>query len=214
MTTNDTNAAGVAAPCLEVFSALTPHAIVERYRNGLVALDPRVLEMDDDVADRWFEPQDHVGLWSARALLTHLMDVEILNAMRIRRVLAEENPVFENWDEHAFLDSRLSRPGPDALLMPSGACVATVHTLRQTLASMLVQLSPEDWERKAMTPYQGEVTLLDIVRYVTWHLEHHAAFLNAKVNLVLGPAAEGDTSFEGCGEGCACASQSNEQTAG
>ena len=132
------------------------------------------------------------------------MDVETLNAMRFRRTIAEDCPVFENWDEHAFLDSRLSRPGPASLLMPTGACVATVHTLRQTLATMLVQLTGEDWDRRAMSPYLGETTLLEMVRYVTWHLEHHAAYLNAKVGALLGPAPDDETSFAGCGEGCGC----------
>ena len=214
MTSNDKATGGVMAPCRDVFDALGPHAVVERYRNGLAALDPRVLDMPDEQADRWFEQSEGVGLWSSRALLTNLMDAETLYAMRLRRTLAEENPVFENWDEHAFLDSRLSRPGADSLLMPCGACVAMLHTMRQTMATVLVQLTDEDWDRRAMNPYLGEVTMLEMVRYTTWHLEHHAAYLNAKVTLLLGPAQAGDESFAGCGEGCACASQQTAEQAG
>ena len=214
MSSNDKAAGGVMAPCQDVFAALGAHAIVERYRNGLAALDPRVLDMPDEQADRWFEQSEGVGLWSPRALLTHLMDAETLYAMRLRRTLAEEAPGFENWDEHAFLDSRLSRPGTDSLLMPCGACVAMLHTMRQTMATVLVQLNDEDWDRRAMNPYLGEVALLEMVRYVTWHLEHHAAYLNAKVTLVLGPAKVGEETFAGCGEDCACASQNGEDPAG
>lgn len=203
---NPASPATINAPCLDVFEKMGPHAIVERYRNGLASFDPRVLEMPDEQSDRWFEEGEGVGLWSCRALLTHLMDTEILYAMRIRRTLAEENPVFENWDEHAFLDSRLSRPGAESLLMPSGACVATLHTLRQTMATVLVQLAESDWDRLAMNPYLGEVSLLAMLRYLTWHLEHHAAYLNAKVTAVLGPASEAEQSFGGCGEGCGCVS--------
>lgn len=209
--TQQSNDAPVLAPCLDVFEALSPHGVVERFRAGLAALDPRVLEMSDEQADRWFEPAEGVGQWSCRALLTHLMDADVLYTMRLRRTLAEEAPVFENWDEHAFLDSRLCRPGESSLLMPTGALVATLHTLRQTLATVLVQLSEDDWERKAMNPYLGEVTMLQMLRYVSWHLEHHAAFMNAKVNLVLGPREEtAGEQWGGCGEGCACASKGSE----
>ena len=200
----------VLAPCLEVFEGLEPHAVVERFRAGIQALDPRVLDMTDEQADRWFEADEGVGLWSCRALLTHLMDAELLFTTRLRRILVEDGPVFENWDEHTFLDSRLCRAGEDSLLMPTGALVAALHTLRQTLATVLVQLGPADWDRRAMTPYQGEVAFLQILRYATFHIEHHAAFLNAKVNAVLGPAqaAEADGAWEGCGEGCGCVSNS------
>ena len=194
----------VAAPCLDLFDSLGPHEIVERYRVGLTALDPRVLDMSDEQADRWFAADSGVGLWSCRALLTHLMDAEILYAMRFRRTLAEDNPVFENWDEDAFMDSRLCRPGSQSLLMPTGAVVATLHTLRQTLATVLVQMTPEDWERKAMSPYLGEASFLTMLRYISWHFEHHAAFLNGKVNSVLGPAADAAEQQSGCGEGCSC----------
>jgi hypothetical protein len=196
--------APVQAPCREIFDGMAAHQVVERFRNGLAAIDPRVLEMPDDQADAWFGDSDGVGLWSCRALLTHLMDAEILYAMRLRRTIAEDNPVFENWDEHAFLDSRLCRPGDRSLLMPTGALVATIHTLRQTLATVLVQLDDEDWERRAMNPFLGEVSLLDMVRHACWHLEHHAAYLNAKVTRLLGPAMGADSKWGGCGEGCAC----------
>jgi hypothetical protein len=204
------DAGPVNAPCREIFDAMPAHAVVERFRNGLAAIDPRVLEMTDDQADRWFDASEGVGLWSCRALLTHQMDADVLYAMRLRRTLAEENPVFENWDEDAFLASRLCRPGERSLLMPVGAVVATIHTLRQTAATVLVQLDEDDWTRRAMNPYLGEVTLLEMLRYVSWHFEHHAAFLNAKANLLLGAPSGSDASWGGCGEGCACVGEDGD----
>ena len=209
MTTNtasNNDPASVVAPCLDIFDALEPHALVERYRAGVQALEPRVLELSDQQADRQFTSDDGLGLWSCRTLLTHLMDAELLFTTRLRRILVEDGPIFENWDEHAFIDSRLCQPGESSLLMPVGAIVAAIHTIRQTLATVLVQLQPEDWQRRAMTPYQGEVTFLEILRYATFHIEHHAAFMNAKVNAILGPAEDStvNSGSGGCGEGCSC----------
>ncbi len=213
MTTHPTSSdetGPIPAPCPEVFESLPPHGVVERFRNALAAIDPRVLEMPDEQADRWFAPEENLGRWSCRALLTHLMDADILYAMRLRRTIAEDNPVFENWDEEAFLSSRLCTPGDRSLLMPVGALVATIHTLRQTLGTVLVQLDDADWSRRAMNPHLGEVTLIEMLRHVCWHFEHHAAYLNAKVERLLGPASEGASGWGGCGEGCTCAGDSKD----
>ena len=203
----------VLTPCRDIFERLRPHELISRSRSGVERLDQRVLELTDVQLDTWFEESDGVGLWSCRALLTHLMDVEVLATMRYRRVIAEDHPVFENWDEEAFVGSRLSRPGDDAALLPAGACLAVIYTLRQTNAVMLVQLNEEDWDRRAMNPYMGDSTLLDMLVYQAWHLEHHAAYLRAKLDAMLGPAPEPDPNAQaGCGAGCSCvpAEQSDE----
>jgi hypothetical protein len=200
---------GVNAPCLELFEALTPHELIGRSRSAVERVDTRVLELTDDQLDRTFPAESGVGLWSPRMLVTHLMDVEVLYTMRLRRTLAEDNPVLEEWDEQAFLDSRLSVRSPDALLMPAGACLAVLHTLRQTMATVLVQLNPVDWQRRAMNPFLGETTFRTMVAYATWHLEHHAAFLRAKLDAILGPAPDTPSvPAGGCGPGCACVDDS------
>lgn len=193
----------ILTPCRDQFDALEPPMLVERYRAGAQRLDMRALELTDEQLDRWFDPARGLGGWSCRALLTHLMDSESLFAARLRRMIVEDNPVFENFDEHAYLDSRFSRPSADSLLMPAGALVASVYTTRQTTATWLVQLAPADWERRGMSPALGEVTARQILVYAAWHIEHHAAFLNAKLADMLGPAPE--PTAGGCGGGCTCA---------
>lgn len=197
-----------AAPCPEFFERLAPDELIARYRSAIERLDRRVLDLPDAELDRWPDPAEGVGQWSCRALLTHLMDVEILYAMRLRRVIAEDGPVFENWDEHAFLDSPLCRPGPGSVLMPAGACLAVIHTLRHTTAAVLVQLDEAGWARRGLNPYLGEVSLARMLAHLTWHLEHHGSFLKAKIDAVLGPAPAEDpgrAAGGGCGQGCACA---------
>lgn len=194
----------ITPPCLDIFDGLDTHALVDRFRAGVGRLDPRVLDLADGDLDRPWAPEAGVGEWSCRSLLTHLMDTELLFTMRIRRTIAEDCPVFEPWDEDAFERSRLSRPGPEALLMPAGALVAASHTLRQTLATVLVQLTGGDWERRALHPHRGEMTLRGLVAYACWHFEHHAVYLNAKLDALLGPVSGAEASGQGCGAGCSC----------
>ncbi|USN99076.1 MAG: DinB family protein [Phycisphaeraceae bacterium] len=212
MTTEQTTSRAespVRTPCVDQFASLGPARLVDRYRAGVHVLDMRVVELHDEQLDRPFDPARGLGLWSCRALLTHVMDAEMLYAMRLRRTIVEDAPVFENWDEQAFIASRLSAPGPDSLLMPAGALLASIYTTRQANATWLVQLGPDDWTRRAMTPVMGEADAHRLLVYAAWHLEHHGAYLNAKIVDMLGPAPEAPA-HGGCGSGCCCSHDHQE----
>ncbi|HHN77450.1 MAG TPA: hypothetical protein ENK11_02080, partial [Phycisphaerales bacterium] len=92
-----------------------------------------------------------------------------------------------------------------ALLMPAGALLASIYTTRQTTATWLVQCTPQDWNRRALAPETGETTARQILEYAAWHLEHHAAFLIAKLDTILGPAP--DPQPQACGRACRCESE-------
>ena len=206
-----TDSATLALPDLDEIRTLDTMMLVARLRLGLERVDPRAFEMEPESADRPWDPADGVGTWSCRALLAHLLDAELVYNYRIRRTLAEDGPVLENFDEHAFLASPLyggARENGSSVRTPMGAMAASIHALRQTLGATLYQLDDADWDRRAMHPDRGPVTVLDLVRLHTWHVEHHAAFLNAKVAKLLGPRPKGGcgdaAANGGCGEGCGC----------
>ena len=54
----------------------------------------------------------------------------------------------------------------------------------------------------AFDPVRGEQTTRVVLTYDTWHLEHHAWYLNAKVERLLGPAVE--PGKRAGGKGCGC----------
>lgn len=221
--------AGLVLPDRAAISALGDMDLIGRYRVAIECLDPRVFELEAEELDRAWLPDAGVGRWSCRAVVCHLFDVEVVYQYRLRRTLAEDRPVFENFDEEAFIDSPLygmtgRSPGEAAIRMPLGAMVASVHTLRQTMAAALYQLPERDWLREGMHPSRGAMPLRALVAMVTWHFEHHAAYLNAKVERLLGPRpvveaggccggsgscaceAEGKAKGSGsCGSGCGCA---------
>jgi hypothetical protein len=82
--------------------------------------------------------------------------------------------------------------------------VAVIHTLRRWTAEWLATLSPEQLERKAMHPERGPESVRLMLVYTTWHIEHHARYLNAKVCRLLGPAPADEGAEGGCGAGCGC----------
>ncbi|MEM1185677.1 MAG: DinB family protein [Planctomycetota bacterium] len=201
-------ASSLSLPDLDAIRGLDRQTLVGRLRLGVERFDPRVLQLMPEQSDRVWDSAEGVGEWSCRALLAHLMDAELVYGYRIRRTMAEDGPVLENFDEHAFLASPLygaARPDGSRIATPMGAMAASIHALRQTLGAVLYQIEPDEWERRAMHPTSGPVTVHDLVAMHTWHVEHHAAFLNAKAERLLGPKPEGDACVPGgCGEGCGC----------
>lgn len=180
--------------------------LLERYLIGIEHFDPRVLEMSDDCLDQAFLPEAGVGRWPIRDLLGHLADSEMLFVHRMRRAVAEDHPVLGLMDENAFIDASVYRATESGRLTrsaPIAGAIATIHTMRQWHGEWLGLLSEEAFAREAMHPERGPESVKSMLALATWHLEHHAQFLNAKVERFLGPLSE--HTHQGCGKpGCGC----------
>lgn len=174
---------------------LSQRDLIARYRIGVENFDRRIFELPDDRLDQAFLPDAGVGRWPVRVLLGHLADAEMLYVHRMRRTCGEDRPVLAVWDENAAIDSGMYH-GPRH---PIGAFVAVIHTLRRWTGEWLATLTPEQLQRSAMHPERGELTIRTMLQDLTWHLEHHAKYLNAKVERMLGSAPTG-----GCGPACGC----------
>ncbi len=180
---------------LKKLRELDTPSLLARYRWGVELFDPRLFSLDDAQLDRRFDDPASLGTWSCRELVAHLADADLSLTFRIRRILAEDNPVLEPWDEQAFLDSGLY-----ARIKP-GASVATIYTLRVALAELLETLDEAQWNRRGLHQQFGEMTARRLVEITTWHLERHAWFLNRKIHEMLGPLSESSHACEGS---CAC----------
>lgn len=182
----------------KALAALPAAELIARYRRGLENFDPRIFELSDEQMDMAFLPDADVGRWPVRVLVGHLADAELAFSHRMRRAVAEENPLLAVWDENAFIDAGLYAGGEH----PVGGFVAVIHTLRRWTSEWLGTLSESQLARQAMHPERGPLSVKTILVYSTWHLEHHARFLNAKICKMLGPAPE--ATGGGCGAGCGC----------
>lgn len=201
-------AAHPTLPDRDEIRALDTHSLLARMRAGVEHFDPRVFDLTDEQLDQAWLPEAGVGRWPIRVLLGHLADAEIVLAHRIRRTFAEDRPTLAYWDENAFIDSGLyGCTEATGFRPPIGGDVAVIHTTRSWVVAMAFQFEDEHWTRQAMHVQNGPMTLREFADYACWHLEHHAAYLNAKVARILGPAPEPEAcSPSGCARpGCACA---------
>lgn len=201
-------------PVLTDLAHLSNLELLRRAAVGVENFDGRVFQLSDEQVDTAFLPDAGVGQWPLRVLLGHLADAEMVFVHRMRRVVGEDNPIFQNWDEQAFIDggvyaSSVLRPGTPPPNI--GGYVATIYTLRAWMCEWLSSLDNSMWTREGMHPQRGVLSLRRICEYNTFHLENHAWYLNAKVERFLGPAP---IASGGCGEGCGCHGAGAESAAG
>src|ERR1700692_3150419 len=71
-------------------------ALIERYTQG----HQTVLAALEGISDAELDAK--TDEWSAREIVHHLADSEMTSAIRLRRLLAEDNPVIGGYDEGAF----------------------------------------------------------------------------------------------------------------
>ena len=199
-----------APPKVEAFFDRPVHEILVQYRHGIECFDRRIFMLDDAQLDTAFLPEAGVGRWPVRVLLGHLADAELVFVHRMRRAVGEENPVVALWDEDSFIDSGIyGRAGAPAAghstAYPIAGFVAVIHTLRRWHSEWLATLTPAQFERALLHPQRGAMTVRRVLDYSTWHLQHHAWYLNAKVTKMLGPDVADEAEVEGgCGSGCGC----------
>lgn len=190
---------------VENLKTLSLPDLVRRYRKGVENFDRRIFDLSEEQLDQAFLPDAGVGRWPIRVVLGHVADAELVAVHRMRRIVAEERPMLCEWDENAFVDRNVYGVG----LGPSGggaigAFVAATHVMRQWTSMWFSGLSDADMARVGLHPSRGEQSVKDIITLYTWHLEHHAAFVNEKVVRFLGEAPAEEPKQGGCGSGCGC----------
>jgi len=200
----------------EELAGLPTLHLVMRARKGIEQLDQRVFQLSEQQIDQAFLPDAGVGRWPVRVLIGHLADAELAAVHRMRRIVGEDAPVVNAWDEDAFVDANLyqnaqkqyaENPEGDRsrVMNALGGYMAVIHTLRQWTCQWLLSLDDASWSRAMMHPTRGPVTLKQYVALNTWHVEHHAKFLKAKLDR-MGIVVEQEeaASEAGCGSGCGC----------
>lgn len=205
-----TEPAALTALSRDQVAALSSDRVIVRFMRGIEFFDRRVFDLNERQIDQAFLPDAGVGRWPVRVLVGHIADADLAAIHRMRRVVAEDHPVFSEWDENAFIDANIYgnvhegyAADPEAdharVMNALGGFMATVHTLRQWTGQWLLTLSPEQLARTGMHPTLGPLSVRDILNYYTWHLEHHCGFLTRKLDLMLGPAAAESAPAGSCG---------------
>lgn len=138
--------------------------LIDRYREGPAVVDRALAGITEDELD--FRIAD--GEWTPREVVHHLADSEMTSAIRIRRLIAEKEPLIVGYDQEEFA-RRLyyGRPIAGSLLALAGA--------RMSTADFLAEFQESDWERFGThSEFPGPFTVIGWLEYYANHAHDHA----------------------------------------
>ena len=141
------------------------HALIEQYKAGY----DEVVRSLEGFTDAEMTEHPLPGKWSAREIVQHLADSEMNSAIRLRKLLTEESPQIQGYDQEVYApalryNERDIRPALDAL---RGA--------RATTGQLLDSMTEEDWAREGTHSESGLYTAADWLSIYAAHAHNHAA---------------------------------------
>jgi len=114
------------------------------------------------------------GTWSIQQIVIHLQDADLVGVDRMKRLIAEENPLLIGYNETLFTQKLQYHE-------QSVAHAVTLFDLaRKQLTVVLRTLSPEAFQRSGIHNEVGKVTLGTQIKKYNEHLEHHLSFIRKK----------------------------------
>ena len=145
--------------------------LVARYKTGPEVIRSSLEGIDDAGLDA--RPAD--GGWTPREVVHHTADSEMTSAIRLRRLVAEENPVIVGYDGDLFADrlNYADRPIEPAL--------AAVTAARATTAQILDRLTEADWARTGTHTESGAYGVEHWLEIYADHCHDHADQIRAAV---------------------------------
>jgi hypothetical protein len=144
--------------------ASTRRTLIDQYRAGYAAVVDALAGADDAALDRRPGP----GAWSAREIVHHLADSEMTSAIRLRRLIAEDNPTIVGYDQEAFARTLYYD-------RPIASSLEAFRWARVSTAEILDRLTDEHWAR---TGTHSESGAYGVERWLEIYAEHaikHAA---------------------------------------
>jgi uncharacterized damage-inducible protein DinB len=145
-------------------------AIIDHYESGAQKLAQSIRGLTREDLLAFPVP----GTWSIQQIVIHLADCEQVYADRMKRIIAEDHPTLQGFDQNKWVAALgyEKQSADDA--------VKLVELTRRQMATVLRQLPDKAFERTGVHSEYGKRTLRDLVEGATKHLEHHLKFVHQK----------------------------------
>jgi hypothetical protein len=138
--------------------------LIDRYREGPALISRVVADLSDHDLDH--RPSD--GGWSPREVVHHTADSEMTSAIRLRRLVAEDNPEIAGYDGDEF--ARRLAYGT----RPVGPSLDAIHAARTTTLSILEALGEDQWNRAGTHSEMGAYSIDLWLEIYSRHCHEHA----------------------------------------
>ena len=142
--------------------------LLDQFRTGYADVEAALAdiseaELDHPAAD---------GGWTAREVAHHLADSEATAYVRLRRLIAEDEPFIQGYDEPEYA-RRLHYDRPIA------SSLAVLRGVREASLSLLESLTPAEWERSGTHQESGAYSVDRWLGIYANHAHDHANQIRA-----------------------------------
>ena len=138
--------------------------LLDRYRGGADEVDASLAGITGEELDR--RPPEDDG-WSPRQVVHHLADSEAMAYTRLRRLVADDEPTIQGYDEPVWA-RRLHYDRP---IEPS---LAVMRAVRASSLQLLESLTDADWARTGTHSESGAYSVEEWIRIYASHPHDHA----------------------------------------
>lgn len=146
-------------------------ALLDRFRTGYADVEAAIAGITDAALDR---PAPDGG-WTARQVVHHLADSEATAYVRLRRLIAEDEPQIQGYDEPEYA-RRLHYDRPIA------SSLAVLQGVRAASLSLLESLTPNEWERHGTHAESGAYSVDGWLEIYAGHSHDHADQIRAALD--------------------------------
>jgi len=137
--------------------------LIALYRDGYRA----IVEVLHDITPEELDSTAGPGRWSTRQIVHHLGDSEVTAAVRIRLLLAEDNPTIQGYDQEQFAKRlHYDRPHETSL--------EVFRWARESTAELLERLTPAEWLREGTHTEAGRYGVEAWLKTYAEHAHRHA----------------------------------------
>ena len=143
-------------------------ALLDRFRAGYAQVEAALADITDAELDH---PASDGG-WTARQVAHHLADSEATAYVRLRRLIAGDEPVIKGYDEPEYA-RRLHYDRPIA------SSLAALRGVREASLSLLESLTPAEWDRHGTHEESGAYSVDRWLEIYANHSHEHADQIRA-----------------------------------
>ena len=141
----------------------TRQKLVDQYKDGYRAVSEALLGATDEELNARPAP----GKWSAREIVHHLADSELTSAIRLRTLIASDNPKITGYDQDEFA-RRLYYD------RPLEASLEAFKAARRSTAEILDRLTEAEWQRAGTHTEHGRYDVARWLEIYAAHAHQHA----------------------------------------
>ena len=142
----------------------TRQKLVDQYNDGYRVVAEALAGASDEELDAHPAPSK----WSAREIVHHLADSEMTSAVRLRLLVATDNPAISGYDQDVFA-KRLYYD------RPLEASLEAFKAARRTTGEILARMTEAEWQRAGTHTEHGRYSVEKWLEIYAAHAHNHAS---------------------------------------